>query len=382
MNSIAQRVRSHQLRSIDVSVTLLVVALAGFGMLFDWGEGDGDPNAIAAGVAIVAAASVWFRRRNPVVVLMAIATVHLLLTWKTGNEVALVPAALVALFTVARQADRKAGLTIAAGAGLAMAVGTAAFDADSFLPEFLGECAVMAVPIAIGDAARSRADRIRDLIDTEANIRVQAERIRIARDLHDVVAHGLSTIAIQSGVAAHLLDKNPGQAKEALEVINATGKRSLEELRAMVGVLRSTDDAPLRPTPTDPNDLSDLVEAAANASLNVTVETTGAFPPDVGESCVVALHRITQEALTNVARHAGAATTTLRIDHAIEHVEISISNGSGSAPNTALESTGVGITGMRERAESLGGTLKAGPTADGGFRVTAVLPYNLTREPT
>ena len=89
----------------------------------------------------------------------------------------------------------------------------------------------MAVPIAVGDAARSRADRIRDLIDTEANSRVQAERIRIARDLHDVVAHGLSTIAIQSGVAAHLLDRDPDQAKEALEVINATGKRSLEELR-------------------------------------------------------------------------------------------------------------------------------------------------------
>jgi signal transduction histidine kinase len=263
-----------------------------------------------------------------------------------------------------------------------MAIGSAALDADRFLPEFLGEVALLAVPIAIGDAARSRADRLSDLIDTEANNRVQAERIRIARDLHDVVAHGLSTITIQSGVAAHLLDQDPGQAREALELINATGKRSLEELRTMVGVLRSTDEAPLRPTPTDPNDLTDLLDGAAHAGITVTTETTGSFPPDVGDSCVVAMHRIIQEALTNVARHAGAAATTLNIDHAADHVEVRITNEGGTARNGALESTGVGIIGMRERAESLGGTLTAEPTADGRFLVTAVLPYSIRREHT
>ena len=366
----------------DVIVTVVVVALATFGLLFDWGEGDSDPTAIAAAIAILAAAAVWFRRRNPIALLLAVAAVHLFLAWDTGNEVALLPAVAVALFTVARHADRKVGLTVATVSGLVIAVGTAVFDADRFLPEFLGAAAVMAVPIAVGDAARSRADRIRDLIDTEANNRVQAERIRIARDLHDIVAHGLSTIAIQSGVAAHLLDRDHDQAKEALEVINATGKSSLEELRAMVGLLRSTDDAPLRPTPTDPNDLTDLLDGAATAGIIVTVDATGSFPPDVGDSCVVAMHRIIQEALTNVARHAGAAATTLSIDHAADHVEVHIANGAGTAPNAVLESTGVGIIGMRERAESLGGTLTAKPTVGGGFHVTAVLPYNLRRTQT
>ena len=143
----------------------------------------------------------------------------------------------------------------------------------------------------------------------------------------------------------------------------------------MVGVLRSTDDAPLRPTPTDPNDLSDLLDAAANASIDVTVETTGAFPSQVGESCVVALHRITQEALTNIARHAGAAATTLRIDHAAEHVEINISNEGGASPNVALESTGVGIIGMRERASLMGGTFQLRSSPGRGTRIRIEIPF-------
>lgn len=380
VNTFSRRVRELTPDFVDPLVAVAVVALAGFAMWFDWGDGATNPNAIAGVIPIVAAALVWLRRRNPIAILLATGAAHLLLTLITGHEVALLPAVMVALFTVARYGDRKVGLTVAAVSGLVMATVTSAFDADRFLPEFLGEVALMAVPIAIGDAARSRAERIRDLIETEAASRVQAERIRIARDLHDVVAHGLSTIAIQSGVAAHLFDRDPGQAKKALEVINRTGKSSLEELRSMVGVLRSTDDAPLRPTPADPNDLTDLLDGAANAGIDVVIEITGSFPADVGDSCVVAMHRIIQEALTNVARHALVAEATLQIVHAVDHVEIGISNRGGTAPNAGPESTGVGITGMRERAESLGGTLAAVPTTDGGFRVTAVLPYKLARE--
>ena len=260
------------------------------------------------------------------------AAAHLFLAWDTGNEVALLPAVAVALFTVARHADRKIGLTVATVIGLVIAVGTAVFDADRFLPEFLGAAALMAVPIAVGDAARSRSDRIRDLIDTEANSRVQAERIRIARDLHDIVAHGLSTIAIQSGVAAHLLDRDPDQAKEALEVINATGKSSLEELRAMVGVLRSTDDAPLRPTPTDPNDLTDLLDGAANAGIIVTVDTTGAFPPRCRRQLCggdASHHPRGAHQRGPPRRRSGH---DLRIDHAADHVEVHITNSKAERP--------------------------------------------------
>ncbi len=382
MNSIASWARARTPGSTDLIITIVVVALAGIGSLFGGGEAQSDPTVISTTFAIITASAVWLRRRQPVALLLAVSVVHVFINWETGNEVPLLPAVAVALFTVARHADRKVGLTVASIVGLAVAVAAAALDEDQFLTEFLGAAAFVAVPIALGDAARSRADRIRDLIGTEASTRVQAERIRIARDLHDVVAHGLSTIAIQSGVAAHLIDKDPGQAKEALEVINATGKSSLEELRVMVGVLRSTDDAPLRPTPSSPDDLTDLLDGANRAGIAVTVERTGEFPPDVGDSCVVAMHRIIQEAFTNIARHAGGASTTLRIEHSVEQVEINISNEGTTTRTTTPESTGVGIIGMRERAESLGGTLRAERIAGGGFRVVAVLPYNLTRERT
>ncbi len=380
MNSIASWLRTRTPGSTDLIITIGVVALAGVDAIFDGRETQGDPAVISTALALIAASAVWFRRRNPIALLLAVSLVHIFVNWATGNEVPLLPALAVAFFTVARHSDRKVGLTVASVVGLVLALSTAVLDEDQFVPEFLGAAAFVAVPIAIGDAARSRADRIKDLIDTEANTRVQAERIRIARDLHDVVAHGLSTIAIQSGVAAHLIDKDPGQAKEALEVINATGKSSLEELRVMVGVLRSTDDAPLRPTPSSPDDLTDLLDGANRAGIPVTVERTGEFPPDVGDSCVVAMHRIIQEALTNIARHAEGAATTLRIAHSAERVEIDISNEGAPIRTATRESTGVGIIGMRERAESLGGTLRAEPVVGGGFRVIAVLPYNLTSE--
>ena len=187
--------------------------------------------------------------------------------WQAGDSRALAPAAAIALYTVARSGDRRTGLTIAAVAAGVISVGVAALDDEPFFFELVGEAALMALPIAVGEAARSRAERLRNLIDAEANARVQAERLRIARDLHDLVAHGLSTIAVQSGVAVHLYERDPSQAKEVLELINTTSKHSLEELRAMVGVLRSTDDVPLEPAPLDPDDLGELLARAAQSGV-------------------------------------------------------------------------------------------------------------------
>lgn len=352
-------------------------AFAVAAVAFDLGEVSTDPNAMAFALIAVAGAGLVVRRKGPRAVLIVVVTVRLMITWDTGNDVAMIPAAMIVLYTVARTGDRRSSLITAIGAAVLMMFAVAGFNTEEFLPELASEAALMLLPIAVGDAARSRADRIQDLIDTEAAARVQAERIRIARDLHDVVAHGLSTIAVQSGVAAHLLDRDPNQAKEALEIINATGKEALEELRIMVGVLRSTDDAPLRPTPSDPNDLSDVLAGAANAGLTVTTELDGQFPSDVGEACVVAVHRMIQEALTNVARHVGPVPVTLSIRHGVDRVRVQILNDAGTSPHgDATRSTGVGIVGMIERAETLGGSLRAQPTANGGFAVDAVVPYH------
>jgi signal transduction histidine kinase len=243
----------------------------------------------------------------------------------------------------------------------------------------LSEVAVAALPAALGDTARGRREQIEARVEAEAEARVQAERLRIARDLHDVVAHSLSTIAVQSGVAAHNLGTVAADdpVRLALERINATGKKSLEELRAMVGVLRSTDEAPLRPTPTDPDDFSAIEQAAEAAGIPLTVQVDGSFPHEVSEATLVAVHRIAEEALTNIARHAGSAPTTMTVDHTTDRVELRVINtapAAGAGPQFT-GSTGVGIVGMRERAESVGGTVEAGPTPEGGFQVEAHLPY-------
>lgn len=363
---------------VDAGLATLAVAFAIVGSTLDFGDAGSDLEASVFALAGIAGVALLARRQNPLLVLVVVVAGRLIMTWDSGNEVALAPAAMIALYTVTRAGDRRSSLTISIAAAVLMMLVVAGLSSEEFFEELAGEAALMLLPIAVGDAARSRADRIRDLVDTEAAARVQAERIRIARDLHDVVAHGLSTIAIQSGVAAHLLEGDPNQAKQALETINATGKRSLEELRAMVGVLRSTDHASLKPTPSDPNDLSDVLSGGADSGLTITTQVDGRFPPDVSDACVVAVHRIIQEALTNAARHAGTVPVDLSIRHGSENVRLKIVNQAGAATRNSVQSTGVGIIGMTERAESLGGTLRAVSMPDGGFEVDAAIPYHLS----
>lgn len=363
--------------AIDATVSLVATAFA-FVAIAD-GTGGGNLDAIAILLIVVSGIALLWRRRWPVWVLTTVVVSYLLMLVVAPNDIALTPAVMVALYTVARQGRRGSALAIAATTAIVTATAGAVVDpTESFASEILGELASMLFPVAVGDAMRTREERLRDRIETEARSRVQAERVRIARDLHDVVAHGLSIISVQSGVAAELADSNPEHAKKALEVINTTTKTTLEELRDMVGVLRSTDDAPLRPTPSDPNDLTDLIDAAAAAGLNVHATVTGTFPDQVSDASVVATHRILQEALTNVVRHAGSASVDVNLSHGVDQVTMEICNHPGTKTNRS-ETTGVGIIGMTERAHSIGGTVTASPTDDGGFTVRATLPYRRRR---
>ncbi len=361
-------------RGTDVMIAVLAVGFAMTALAFDLDDGSG----VTAGSYVVAAlvsGALVVRRNYPLAVVIVVVLGRWFVTWDAGSELALMPAAAVALYTMARQDDRRTGLITASLAAIAMGVVTAFLGDEAFLLELVGELAQGFLPIALADANRSRADRMRELIDSEAESRVQAERLRIARDLHDVVAHGLSTIAVQSGVAAHLLDRDPSQAREALEIINSTGKASLEELRTMVGVLRSTDSAELRPVPADPDDLGELIAAARRAGVDVSCQVSGAFPESVSEAAVVAVHRIVQEALVNVARHAGPVETNVSLNHLDDGVVVEIDNAPPTTERSTIASSGIGIIGLRERAESIGGSLDAGPTLDGGFQVTATVPY-------
>jgi signal transduction histidine kinase len=241
---------------------------------------------------------------------------------------------------------------------------------------------------AAGDAIRSRraflhavqerAERAERTREEEARRRVAEERLRIARDLHDVVAHHIALVNVQAGVAAHVMDKRPDQAKEALSHVREAGRSALGELRATVGLLRQCGDpeAPTEPAP-GLDRLDELVGTFRSAGLRVEVARTdqGAAPPAAVD---LAAYRIVQEALTNVRKHAGAdARAEVSVVREGPRMEITVlDDGAGEAERPDDGGGGHGLLGMRERVTALRGTLTTGPRHGGGFRVHAILPLD------
>ena len=218
---------------------------------------------------------------------------------------------------------------------------------------------------------RQRAVAVRHGREQEMLRRSSEERLRIARELHDVVAHSIAVINVQANTALHLVDRQPDRARMALSAINDVSKQALAELRSMLGLLRQVEeDAPLAPAPSLSR-LTDLVAAMGASGLVVQVEQRGdlaGLPVEVD----VAAYRIVQEALTNTARHSGTHDARVMIVRAESELRVVVDDGGAAAPGTGRP--GNGILGMTERAETLGGELAAGPRPDGGFRVRAVLP--------
>ncbi|WHM41473.1 sensor histidine kinase [Streptomyces sp. BPTC-684] len=205
--------------------------------------------------------------------------------------------------------------------------------------------------------------------------RADEERLRIARELHDVLAHSISVINVQAGVGLALLDSDPEQARTALTTIKSASKEALGEVRQVLDTLRTPGDAPRSPAP-GLDRLPELVEQAAAAGLTVGTATTGsprALPPGAD----LAAFRIVQEALTNVVRHSGSRTARVVLDYALDVLELRVDDD-GPAGSGDAGGSGNGLIGMRERAAALGGTIEAGPRPDGGFRVVARLPLTRT----
>jgi signal transduction histidine kinase len=231
---------------------------------------------------------------------------------------------------------------------------------------------------------RDRAEQAERTREEEAHRRVDAERLRIARELHDVVAHSMATINVQAGVAVHLLREQPdqvAQAVEALEAVRSISKEALGELRGILNLLRSSDEAdPMAPVP-GLSQLDDLVAVSARAGLATAVEVTG-DPRRLPAAVDLTAYRVVQEALTNTLRHAGPAQATVRLLYGpVElHVEVS-DDGRGPTGPGSSGTDGNGLRGMRERAEAVGGQVRAGPGDSGGFVVRAVLPYGPVAQP-
>jgi signal transduction histidine kinase len=202
------------------------------------------------------------------------------------------------------------------------------------------------------------------------------ERLRIARELHDVISHSIATIGVQAGVAAHVLDEHPEQAREALLAIKAVSRDAMRDLRGMLGVLRQSGDPDQREPAPGLARLPELVEQVRGAGLAVQLAVEGT-PAALTPATDLAAYRVVQEALTNVIRHAPGASAEVHVQYAPECVQIEVLDDGRAPANGALATTpgtGHGLNGLRERALALGGTLQAGQTGSGGFRVLARLP--------
>jgi signal transduction histidine kinase len=339
-----------------------------------------DAGAIA--LMVGAAGVLALRRRHPVAVLalvFGITLVYFTLGYADGP---IWLALLIAYYTATTYGHRLA-------AGIAAIAGFAIFPWLDYLlrhgpaPSAIGLAALAAwllVVLGAGEAMRIRRERATAAArarEEEARRRASDERLRMARELHDSLGHYLSLISVQSGVALNLNQQLPEQARAALAAIKQASRDALGELRSALDILRQDGEpAPRSPVPALAR-LGDLVSQASAPGLEVSAETEGTVRP-LPFGVDVAAYRIAQEALTNVARHAGPATATVRITYSEDDLTVQVDDN-GRQPARPGPSGGTGIAGMRERVAALGGELYAGPRPGGGFRVRARLPLTGVR---
>jgi signal transduction histidine kinase len=310
----------------------------------------------------------------------------------------------VALYTLTAHGDGRRSL-VTAGVGITVLatcwlVAAADIEPRAAIGWVFFRIGASVMSAALGESVRSRhviaaeaqerAERAERTREEEARARVDAERLRIAREVHDTVAHAIAIINVQAGVTAHVLDKRPERVRETLVAIEQTSSQALREMRAILGVLRDSNDGRV-PQP-GLGQIDELAAKARDAGLDITLEATSptAPPPSAVGS---AAYRILQESITNVIRHVGPTRVTVALDHGIDVLELRVtdegrrhapgddpvgphvpakhptSNGTGSSAEP-----GRGIRGMRERCQLLGGELVARSLPGGGFEVKARLP--------
>ncbi|MFC5671676.1 sensor histidine kinase [Streptomyces incanus] len=336
-------------------------------------------------LAAVCCFALLWRQRHPFGVLVTALACGVVFQALGVRESPLVTSpVIVSVYTVAARTDRRTTWMVAS-ASAALLVGAAAvFGPGSWFGDNVATLAWVALPAAVGDGVRSRrayvaaveeraeyAERTRE---QEARQRVAAERIRIARELHDVVAHHIALINAQAGVAVHLVERRPEQLVTALEGIRDTSRSALEELRVTVGLLRQSDDpkAPRDPMPGLAQ-VPELLASFERVGLSVRHMRHGPAGP-LAPAVDLAAYRIVQEALTNVRKHAGADHARLYLHYRPQWLTITVEDDGRTRPHRPHPGTGHGLIGMRERAASVGGKLEAAARPDGGFTVTAELP--------
>jgi signal transduction histidine kinase len=331
-------------------------------------------------------------RRFPVTA-AAVATIGSVIQMADGMRYPVtLPAVFVTLYMVAL--TRGNLRTVLTGVPVKAALLTAALI---IYPGFTGFTVLLwaALAVALGKAVRShrayvaeaedRARRAEQAKEDEANRRVAEERLRIARELHDVIGHHVALISVQAGALSCLLAPDQAEARESVTHIQQASAHALEDLRLTVGLLREPGDGEQADAPpVDPlpglSRLDDLVGSFAGAGLTVTREVTGR-PRPLPEAADLTAYRVIQESLTNVRKHAACATASLHLGYTARTLRLTIENdGHGVSSTPAPGPAGHGIIGMRERVAAVGGRLSAGPRPGGGYRVLAELPLSLAED--
>jgi signal transduction histidine kinase len=373
-----ERARDDRLpRPLDVALVLPIIAAVILGTVHrDVEAGERAIDAVAYATGIVGAGSLAFWRRWSSVVtgIVAITTaVYVARGYDEGP--ALLPGPL-ALLALGYTTPRRIGWIGTAGY-VAAAVAARLWAGDLAAGELLLAVGWASAAVLAGQAIAARGERAAAQRERREHAHEQAlarERLRIAQDLHDSVAHAMATINVQSGVAGHLLDRDPSQAGNALEAIRTASSKALDELNAILGVLRDPETSAPREPLGSLAHIDDLVTRASADGLDVTATVAGKVEA-IAPSISAAGYRVVQEALTNARRHAGSAASaavdvTVGEDGAVS-IRVTDRGGTGARPHNNSTAGGFGLLGMRERVESTGGSLVAGPGVGGGWEVRA-----------
>jgi signal transduction histidine kinase len=348
------------------------------------GAGSVGPPGAEAAFGAMAAVPLIVRRRWPVIVVLVVAAVYVTAALADVAFTPFIsnagPNLAIAVFTAADRSRRPWSLT---AAGVAGAATWASELAALHLYRHHGQDAVQLFAVIVawlaGDMVRALRGYRQQLQLVQRRRAVEElqlaraeERLRLSREVHDVVSHSLSAIAVQAGVARLVLAKQPGQAGAALSAIETASRSALDELRNLLRQIRDPEDAGEAATPTL-SDLPALIGKLRGAGLDVSCHSSGR-PRPYSTAVELSAYRIAQEALTNVTKHASGARTRVQVDHGAGELTVTVTDDGSPDPVRSAASGGLGLPGMRERAALLGGTLTARPGPGGGFIVTARLP--------
>jgi MYXO-CTERM domain-containing protein len=369
-------------RLVDRVFSVAFLSLACVDVLSGAADG-GSPVFAAIGLAVLIGLP-FLRRRAPVLAILIWSGTLMALTLTLDNAYDLTTA-FVGLFVYpyavgAYSEGRRVLLAIPAiwGALSVLAIANEEFIAgDIIFPSIFGTLFLIA-----GRVVRSRtrltaelheaAVRADEAREAESERAVADERRRIAREMHDVVAHSVSMMVVQAGGARRILERDPARAVAAAELIERTGRDALAEMRALLGVLHADEHSEYAPQPTL-GDLEALVERARSAGVPVALELSGERR-ELPAGLDLAAYRVVQEALTNVVKHSSGAPTTVSVHYGADAVQVSIADRGSGRPDARLGSGGHGLVGMRERVRMYGGELHAGRRRGGGFEVRARFP--------